>query len=148
MKKLFVGVLAIASMVACMNEETVRVQDPAAIGFEANWVENATRANEAVDPSTTTESLTGFFNYFLFPLSVKCGKSLRFFVGGNLLRHCHSPFKEPCKLSIYFIYFCSYFCYISHITHSPVSPEDKEPFLPQLLRRLLAQCRHRVCPLR
>lgn len=32
------------------------MQDPAAIGFEANWVENATRA----DPSTTTESLTGF----------------------------------------------------------------------------------------
>ena len=60
MKKLFVGVLAIASMVACMNEETVRVQDPAAIGFEANWVENATRANEAVDPSTTTTSLEGF----------------------------------------------------------------------------------------
>ena len=60
MKKLFVGVLAIASMVACMNEETVRVQDPAAIGFEANWVENATRANAALDPSTTTESLTGF----------------------------------------------------------------------------------------
>ena len=60
MKKLFVSVLAIASMVACMNEETVRLQDPAAIGFEANWVENATRANEAVDPSTTTDSLTGF----------------------------------------------------------------------------------------
>ena len=36
------------------------MQDPAAIGFEANWVENATRANEAVDPSTTTTSLTGF----------------------------------------------------------------------------------------
>lgn len=60
MKKLFVSVLAIAAMVACMNEETVRLQDPAAIGFEANWVENATRANEAVDPSTTTESLSGF----------------------------------------------------------------------------------------
>ncbi len=60
MKKLFVGVLAIASMVACMNEETVRVQDPAAIGFEANWVENATRADEAVDPSTTTATLEGF----------------------------------------------------------------------------------------
>ncbi|MBR5853304.1 MAG: fimbrillin family protein [Alistipes sp.] len=60
MKKLFVSVLAIASMVACMNEETVRLQDPAAIGFEANWVENATRANAALDPSTTTESLTGF----------------------------------------------------------------------------------------
>ena len=60
MKKLFVGVLAIASMVACMNEETVRVQDPAAIGFEANWVENATRADVAVDPSTTTTSLEGF----------------------------------------------------------------------------------------
>ncbi len=60
MKKLFVSVLAIVSMVACMNEETVRLQDPAAIGFEANWVENATRADEAVDPSTTTESLKGF----------------------------------------------------------------------------------------
>lgn len=36
------------------------MQDPAAIGFDANWVENATRANEAVDPSTTTESLSGF----------------------------------------------------------------------------------------
>ena len=60
MKKLFVGVLAIASMVACMYEETVRVQDPAAIGFEANWVENATRADVAVDPSTTTTSLEGF----------------------------------------------------------------------------------------
>lgn len=60
MKKLFVGVLAIASMVACMNEETVRVQDPAAIGFEANWVEKATRADVAVDPSTTTATLEGF----------------------------------------------------------------------------------------
>ncbi len=60
MKKLFVSVLAIAAMVACMNEETVRVQDPAVIGFDADWVENATRADEAVDPSTTTESLTGF----------------------------------------------------------------------------------------
>ena len=36
------------------------MQDPAAIGFEANWVENATRADVAVDPSTTTTSLEGF----------------------------------------------------------------------------------------
>ena len=36
------------------------MQDPAAIGFEANWVEKATRADVAVDPSTTTTSLDGF----------------------------------------------------------------------------------------
>ena len=36
------------------------MQDPAAIGFDADWVENATRADEAVDPSTTTTTLTGF----------------------------------------------------------------------------------------
>ena len=60
MKKLFVALLAVAGLTACFNEEVVRVQDPTAISFEANWVENATRANEAQDPSTTTESLTGF----------------------------------------------------------------------------------------
>ena len=60
MKKLFVALLAVAGLTACFNEEVVRVQDPTAISFEANWVENATRANAALDPSTTTESLTGF----------------------------------------------------------------------------------------
>ena len=60
MKKLFVALLAVAGLTACFNEEVVRVQDPTAISFEANWVENATRADVAVDPSTTTESLTGF----------------------------------------------------------------------------------------
>ena len=60
MKKLFVALLAVAGLTACFNEEVVRVQDPTAISFEANWVENATRANVAVDPSTTTESLEGF----------------------------------------------------------------------------------------
>lgn len=61
MKKLFVALLAVAGLTACFNEEVVNVADQrTAIGFEANWVNNATRANEAVDPSTTTESLTGF----------------------------------------------------------------------------------------
>ena len=57
MKKLFVGVLAIASMVACMNEETVRVQDGNPIAFENTYVQNATRAN---DPSTTTNNIQEF----------------------------------------------------------------------------------------
>ena len=60
MKKLFVALLAVAGLTACFNEEVVRVQDPTAISFEANWVENATRADVAVDPSTTTTSLKGF----------------------------------------------------------------------------------------
>ena len=58
MKKLFVAVLAIAGVVACSNEELVRVQDPAQIAFDGSFVE--TRANEALDPSTTTASIKEF----------------------------------------------------------------------------------------
>ncbi|MBO7265138.1 MAG: fimbrillin family protein [Alistipes sp.] len=53
-------ILAAAAMVACSTEDVVRLQDPGMISFEASWVENATRADVAADPSTTTESLTGF----------------------------------------------------------------------------------------
>lgn len=58
MKKLFVAVLAIAGLVACSTEETVRVQGPAPIAFDGSFVE--TRADEAKDPSITTEGITGF----------------------------------------------------------------------------------------
>lgn len=58
MKKLFVAVLAIAGLVACNNEETVRVQGPAPIAFDGSFVE--TRATDAVDPSITTDNITGF----------------------------------------------------------------------------------------
>ena len=59
MKKLFVSVLAIAGLVACMNDEIVSVQKGNAIAFDS-FVENTTRADKAVDPSTTTTSLDGF----------------------------------------------------------------------------------------
>ena len=58
MKKLFVAVLAIAGVVACSNEETVRVQDPAQIAFDGSFVE--TRADKAEDPSTTTADIEAF----------------------------------------------------------------------------------------
>lgn len=58
MKKLFVGVLAIAGLVACAQEEVLRTQAPGQIGFDGAYVENAVRAAE--DPSTTTDNLTAF----------------------------------------------------------------------------------------
>lgn len=58
MKKLFVAVLAIAGLVACNNEETVLVQGPAPIAFDGSFVE--TRADVAVDPSTTTANIETF----------------------------------------------------------------------------------------
>lgn len=58
MKKLFVGVLAIAGLVACAQEEVLRTQVPGQIGFDGAYVENAVRAAE--DPSTTTDNLTAF----------------------------------------------------------------------------------------
>ncbi len=60
MKKLFVSVLAIAALVACNNEQTLVQKGNAPMEFGASFVENATRANVATDPSTTTSSLTGF----------------------------------------------------------------------------------------
>ena len=59
MKKLIVSVLAIAGLVACMNDEIVSVQKGNAIAFDS-FVENTTRADKANDPSTTTTSLEGF----------------------------------------------------------------------------------------
>lgn len=58
MKKFFVGVLAIAGLVACAQEEVLRTQAPGQIGFDGAYVENAVRAAE--DPSTTTDNLKAF----------------------------------------------------------------------------------------
>ena len=57
MKKLFIGVLAIAGLVACAQEDVLRAQDPAVIGFDGAYVDNAVRS---YDPSTTTASLAAF----------------------------------------------------------------------------------------
>ena len=61
MKKLFIGVLAIASLVACNKNEVIEQVASPAIQFENSFVDNATRA--AADPSTTTENLTKFEVY-------------------------------------------------------------------------------------
>ena len=57
MKKAFVAILSLAALVACSQDTVVKTSDHAAISFE-NFVENKTRA--AVDPSTTTESISEF----------------------------------------------------------------------------------------
>ena len=58
MKKIIISALAAMSLVACVQEEIVTVNQPNAIAFENAFVENATRA--AVDPSTTTGTIAGF----------------------------------------------------------------------------------------
>lgn len=60
MKKIFVAVLAMAGVVACNTVDTLDVPQNPEIRFANAFVENATRANEALDPSTTTNTLTGF----------------------------------------------------------------------------------------
>ncbi len=60
MKKIFVAVLAMAGVVACNTVDTLEVPQNPEIRFANAFVENATRADEALDPSTTTESLTAF----------------------------------------------------------------------------------------
>lgn len=60
MKKLFVCALAVGLFTACSQDETISQQSPMQISFEGAFVDNATRADVAKDPSTTTESITGF----------------------------------------------------------------------------------------
>ena len=60
MKKLLVSVLAIAGLVACNNEQTLVQKGNAPMEFAGAYVENATRADQAVDPSTTTAKLKAF----------------------------------------------------------------------------------------
>lgn len=60
MKKLFIAVLAMASLVACNKNEVIEQAASPAIQFENAFVDNATRANAAVDPSTTTATIEAF----------------------------------------------------------------------------------------
>lgn len=60
MKKLFVCALAVGMFTACSQDETISQQSPVQISFEGAYVNNASRADVSADPSTTTETLTGF----------------------------------------------------------------------------------------
>ena len=60
MKKLLVSVLAIAGLVACTQETTLVQKGKAPMEFGAAFVDNATRADKAADPSITTANITGF----------------------------------------------------------------------------------------
>ena len=60
MKKLFVCALAASMFTACSQDETISQQSPMQISFANAFVNNATRAVTATDPSTTDESLTAF----------------------------------------------------------------------------------------
>ena len=60
MKKLLVSVLAIAGLVACTQETTLVQKGNAPMEFGAAFVDNATRADKAEDPSITTANITGF----------------------------------------------------------------------------------------
>lgn len=53
MKRLFIAVLAMASLVACNKNEVLETVSPDAITFEGAWVGNATRA--AIDPSYSND---------------------------------------------------------------------------------------------
>ena len=57
MRKLFVSLLAVATLAACSNEDVVRQPESNAIRFDGMFVENATRAE---DPSLTKDNLNAF----------------------------------------------------------------------------------------
>ena len=54
MKKLFVCALAASMFTACSQDETISQQSPTQISFDGAFVNKASRAAEAADPSTTT----------------------------------------------------------------------------------------------
>lgn len=61
MKKIFLAVVALAAMTACENDEMVRYDKGATIGFSNAFIDNATRT--AIDGSHTTAELSSFKVY-------------------------------------------------------------------------------------
>ena len=60
MKKILLSAFAIFAMMACNNEEPVRLQEQSLITFEDSFVEAKTRAAEDSDPSITTTTIDAF----------------------------------------------------------------------------------------
>ncbi|MBO5901593.1 MAG: fimbrillin family protein [Alistipes sp.] len=60
MKKLLVFALATIGMVACFNEDVVELPKSDTIRFADAYINNSTRADQAVDPSTTKATLEAF----------------------------------------------------------------------------------------
>ena len=60
MKKLLVFALATIGMVACFSEDVVQLPKSDTIRFADTYINNSTRADQAVDPSTTVETLEAF----------------------------------------------------------------------------------------
>lgn len=60
MKKILLSAFAIFAMMACNNEEPVRLQEQSLITFEDSFVEAKTRAAEDSDPSITTGTIEAF----------------------------------------------------------------------------------------
>ena len=60
MKKLLVFALATIGMVACFSEDVVQLPKSDTIRFADAYINNSTRANQAIDPSITKEKLLAF----------------------------------------------------------------------------------------
>ena len=60
MKKILLGVLAIAAMTGCMKEQAVQYGQKGAILFDAPYIAKANVSRAAVDPSTTTGTISAF----------------------------------------------------------------------------------------
>lgn len=61
MKKILISMLAVAALVSCSKEESIRVDQGELIGFGNAFVDNSTRAASATDPSYgTANPLTSF----------------------------------------------------------------------------------------
>ena len=59
MKKILISMLAVAALVSCSKEESIRVDQGEAIEFGNAFVDNATRADDATDPSYSTTTGKG-----------------------------------------------------------------------------------------
>lgn len=63
MKKILISMLAVAALVSCSKEESIRVDQGEAIEFGNAFVENSTRATTATDPSYSAATLP-YFNVY------------------------------------------------------------------------------------
>ena len=110
MKKIFLTILVVASMVSCSNDDVVSIAPRKAITFGNVFIENSTRAADF----HTTDELDKFFVYGTVTGSLGSGNTVNLYEGATVTK---SSGVWDCNVTQYWVPECHYnFVAISDVT--------------------------------
>lgn len=103
MKKIFLTILVVASMVSCSNDDVVSIASRKAITFGNVFIENSTRA--AAEDFHTTDKLDKFFVYGTVTGSLGSGNIVNLYKGAEVTK---SSGVWDCNVTQYWVPKCLY----------------------------------------